>query len=331
MKNFAKKATENAAVLGLSIVSLTANAKEAGKEYSNLDFEIKTKLTALKTAIATDPQTYDATADFQNPAKFSKSREKNETDPLTPTEIKKRLDEGKKIIALLGNLKGDELIKKMQDEGITIESMKALVHKLEMVRQHFMTYKNKAINEMYLIKQGSSGSYEGSKEDRDGNQKWEDIASKIKRGVYDIMFDAKTHLAQKEITDAKANGVVTDYTKIAENPKLAEVIDKLHITFQKDEDGVVGVYVNGVYTNFDIVDSESFVSCKIFNVSNGVAFEVKSNNAGNGIVYQMKYIIKGNKVLEFYKEENETEWKQSEKTFKISNENPAKKTLTMNN
>ncbi len=266
--------------------------------------------TGSMQKVLEDPTTYRLTAED-----FQKSRENLDGPPqLEWKEIKKRIENANKIISLLGNLDGAELDAKMKAENITLKTLDTTYVQIVECFNYFQHYK--------LLNDKGDASTSVEKDDFVSNAKWQNKMGVLMEKLHAIITKIKTHRAQKEINDAKAGGVVTDYTKIAENPKLAEVIDKLHITFKKDEDGLIGVYVNGEYTNFDIQTPKTLRYEILSGEENEVVFiKYKKNNS----VYYRKFISKDGAVLSFSRRDNKTEWEKRKQTFK----NPAKKEVSM--
>ncbi len=293
----------------------------------NAQVVVETNITDTRNQV--DTQTYDATADFKNPAKFSKSREISEvTPPLTQQEVEKIMKDAKTLLASLEGLDVSEM--SAENAKKLLEGLEEMYDKVGQCFDWYEDFHSRSQDNLVRAKAGTTGiSREISQKEIDYSQKKVDEATELLKRISAIITKIETHQSKKEINDAKANGVVTDYTKVAENPKLAEVIDKLHITFQKDEDGLIGVYVNDVYTNFDILDPEYDISYKIFSDSKNVGVIVEKEKK-SGSVYRMKYILKGDEVHYFHRKGNKTEWIQGKNTFKIpTNENPAKKEVSM--
>ena len=286
-----------------------------------------------------DAQTYQATAeDFQNTAtprktmaKPSKSRENMDGDPekpLTQNQVEQIVKDAHRLVDTLKKLDTPgttipDLEDKLKAHNLTLDSLTEMKDKIYRCSDWYGKWKSNAWNDINRAEAGTPGiSLDVAKREYANAEKKENETFELGSYIGKLIEKIKTYRQKKameeELEAAKANGVVTDYTKVAENPKLAETLNKMKITFQKDEDGVVKVYVNGEYTNFALFDPEECESYEIFpDVQNiGVLFVIKSKDDS---VFQGKLILKGDKVYEYYKSGNETEWESDGVTFKLSN------------
>jgi hypothetical protein len=269
-------------------------AKEAGKALRELNAQIVNERQIVVKAKVDKTTTYDATDDF------SKSREKLDTEP-TPEEIKKAND----VVAEITKLTDNDAINKYIKEHSSEWNETIINLMISKITEKENDYLNKSVQWA-----DEESSIVGANPDMPEKSATIRKAKATREKHY---FYAKTNTMraiiaklksiinkrtqQASLENARAQGVVTNYKEIPANSKLDTIIKKLQITFKEDEDGLIGVYVNGKYTNFDIYDPDYDESYDLMTGEN-IAFIIEIMGK-TGKKYLAKFQLENGEVIKY--------------------------------
>jgi hypothetical protein len=282
------------ALATLKLATATPDAAEINDYVADAHEEAKTEQINFASEIITT-NTHDKVLDITNGVKTrliasqSKSREKIDTDPETKRAAKT-------LVSKLVNLKDYSKIKAYLAENIATLDVKvleaAVVVLVEMEEQATSNANyegGEAARHINYV--NSDPQAQGKYDQAIANEREYDKEVSFLIGIESYI---KKIIAKKDLENARAQGVVTNYKEIPANSKLDTIIKKLQITFKEDEDGLIGVYVNGKYTNFDIYDPDYDESYDLMTGEN-IAFIIEKTRK-TGKKYFAKFYLDNDKV-----------------------------------
>ena len=232
--------------------------EEAGNALKNLNAQIVNEQT-FEVKSQVDAQTYDATNDFQNPAKLEAL---GDPDPMELANT---------LLAEVASLTGDERVAFLRENKERIED---IIGKLNIKSNDYIVKENNLYDKAHKVKGADSDEIAAEKKRRimagakniDRKQrKVSAMRTTLKKLYKEASIPTKEDIAAEREKLNPAD-IVDSYEKIAGTPNLSKLVEKMQMSFEEKKIGADRVqlqfFINEVYTWFN-VDTKHVVSYEI--------------------------------------------------------------------